>query len=108
MTLDLVPFRQVDGNVGKEDAVLAYFQAHHTDPGASKKSGDVISTPANKAFEEGLFGAFLRSSGDPFAICSPVGVVERLNPAAERLFGYNAREIDGHKFASLLMPAPAD
>jgi two-component system, LuxR family, sensor kinase FixL len=108
MTLEFLVFQQVDGHVGKEDAVLAYFEAHHSDPGASKNSCDVTSTPDGKEFEGGLFGAFLRVSPDPFAICSQAGIVEHVNPAAERLFGYNAGEIGGYKFASLLMPVPPD
>ena len=108
MTLEFLTFQQVEGNVGKEDAVLAYFQAHHSDPGASKNSGDVTSTSQRTSLEDGLFGAFLRGAPDPFAICTQTGLVEHLNPAAERLFGYNAGEIRGHKFASLLMPVPPD
>jgi two-component system sensor kinase FixL len=108
MTLEFWAFQQVEGTVGKEDAVLAYFQAHHSDPGASKNNSDVTSNPKSKAIEDGLFGAFLRLSPDPFAICNQAGMVEHLNPAAERLFGYNAGELRGHKFASLLMPVPPD
>jgi two-component system sensor kinase FixL len=35
-------------------------------------------------------------------------VILHLNPAGQRLLGYNAEEIAGQKFASLLMPVPPD
>jgi two-component system, LuxR family, sensor kinase FixL len=108
MTLDIFAFQQVEGTVGKEDAVLAYFQAHESDPGVSKLTGDITSDSPLSALGDGVFGAFLRSSPDPFVICTETGIVAHLNPAAERLFGYNAGEIRGHKFASLLMPVPPD
>jgi len=63
---------------------------------------------AESLMEQPLFGALLRSSPDAIVICSFEGAIHCLNPAAHRMFGYNAEEISGQKFASLLMPVPPD
>lgn len=64
------------------------------------RQGDLLDAPA--------FSSYLRSSPDAVAVCSPVGQIVYLNPAGQRLFGYNDDEIAGQKFASLLMPVPPD
>jgi two-component system sensor kinase FixL len=63
---------------------------------------------AESLMEQPLFGALLRSSPDAIVVCSFEGVIHCLNPAAHSMFGYNAEEIGGQKFASLLMPVPSD
>lgn len=59
-------------------------------------------------FEGSALDAFLQSSPDATIICAADGLMRFINPAAQRLLGYNALEIIGQKFASLLMPVPAD
>jgi two-component system sensor kinase FixL len=108
MTLEIDSAQAIERNSGKEDAVAAYFQAHPPRPDASKKRGETISCALNKVLEDSLFHSFLQSLQIPTAICSAAGFVEYLNPAAERLLGYNGGEIKGYKFASLLMPVPPD
>ncbi len=49
--------------------------------------------------------AILESAVDAIITINDEGVIESLNPAAERLFGYSAAEMIGHN-VSLLMPEP--
>jgi two-component system, LuxR family, sensor kinase FixL len=62
----------------------------------------------SQAIETATLSSLLRSFPEALAVCSSKGVILYLNPAALQLFGYNANEIAGYKFASLLMPVPAD
>lgn len=108
MALEIDSVHGVVRDVGKEDAVVAYFQAHRSVPELGEQKSDVTLPHANGAFADSLFGSFLQVSPDPIVMCSAQGLIEMLNPAAQRLFGYNGGEIRGHKFASLLMPSPPD
>jgi two-component system sensor kinase FixL len=108
MVLEFSSTHTVEPDFGKEDAVVAYFQAHRSVPEPFKKRCDDASASSEKVLEDSLLRSFLQVSPDPIVGCSAEGVVAFLNPAARRLFGYNEGELTGYKFASLLMPTPAD
>jgi two-component system, LuxR family, sensor kinase FixL len=93
---------------GSDHAFGAYSVMSDPASDTGKIRADMTMWRNELAHQEPLFSAFLRSSPDAIAICSANGEIEYLNPAAQRLLGYNADEIAGHKFASLLMPVPAD
>jgi PAS domain S-box-containing protein len=51
--------------------------------------------------QEALYRAILDASLDPIIITSDLGIVNRINPAAERLFGYSQQEMVGQSVAKL-------
>jgi two-component system, LuxR family, sensor kinase FixL len=108
MALEIDSMNAVALDIGKEDAVVAYFQAHRSVSELEKKGSDATLPITKGAFPDSLLGAFVKVSPDPIIMCSAQGMIELLNPAAQRLLGYNDEEIRGHKFASLLMPIPTD
>jgi two-component system sensor kinase FixL len=108
MALEIDSMNAVALDVGKEDAVVAYFQAHRSVSELEKKRSDATLPLTKGAFPDSLLGSFVQVSPDPIIMCSAQGMIELLNPAAQRLLGYNGDEIRGHKFASLLMPIPTD
>ncbi|MEO8428396.1 MAG: PAS domain S-box protein [Verrucomicrobiota bacterium] len=54
---------------------------------------------------EGRLDAIVRTAPDGIVTMDSRGIVEFMNPAAERIFGYPAEDVIGHE-ASLLMPLP--
>jgi len=56
-------------------------------------------------FDSSVLHAMLENAVDGVIIIDDEGVVRLLNPAAERLFGYQSQEVLGHN-VSMLMPEP--
>jgi PAS domain S-box-containing protein len=54
---------------------------------------------------EARLRGIVKTAVDPIVVIDSRGVIELFNPAAERLFGYDAEEVIGQN-CSLLMPAP--
>src|SRR6266511_3667461 len=52
-----------------------------------------------------ILGAIVESAVDGIIVIDARGRIEAFNPAAERLFGYNASDVRGRN-VSMLMPPP--
>lgn len=65
----------------------------------------VAERTAVLADREQRLQAILNSAVEGIITIDPRGIVESMNPAAEKMFGYDAAEVIGHS-VSLLMPEP--
>jgi len=75
-------------------------------PKPLKDKGKVTAHGAKSSTLDSIFASFLQACPDAMAVCTDRGLIRSLNPAAQRLFGYDDEEIAEQKFASLLMPVP--
>ena len=69
--------------------------------GAVAMVGD-ISDRKRAEREVGLLAALVQSSSDAIVGCALAGGVQSWNPAAEALFGYSAKEINGRSLGTIL------
>ena len=90
--VDYVPHRNADGKV-------AGFFALIIDMTSRKQAEEAIRD------REARLRAILNTAVDAIITIDQQGVIESVNPAAERLFGYSATELIGQN-VTLLMPAP--
>lgn len=86
------------------------FTSHRANSGlvATDETWTQPGQSAPSPFEGSGLDAFLQASPDATVVCATNGEMRYINPAAQRLLGYDAFDIVGQKFASLLMPVPAD
>src|SRR5690606_3925062 len=55
--------------------------------------------------EQAKLQSILNTVLDPILVVDHTGIIETFNPAAERTFGYRAKEVLNHNI-SILMPSP--
>src|SRR5580765_2704292 len=88
-------------------------QPKETTTGAISSDGEALETlPAGAAYSqdalhdsEERLRAILQTAVEGIITIDERGIIESMNPAAEKTFGWNAAEVIG-KNVSLLMPSP--
>lgn len=92
--------------VGERFSALAERQRrHHGERGASTAATAHAALLGNLADQEAFNRAIVETVVDGVLVIDHRGIVERFNPAAEKLFGYAADEVIGRN-VNMLMPAP--
>jgi PAS domain S-box-containing protein len=66
---------------------------------------EIGNGPEIRTRDTALIGAMVESAVDGIIVINERGIVKMMNPAAERMFGYPAKEVLGHNI-TLLMPEP--
>ena len=67
----------------------------------------ILSLRIKEQIKSEQFLALFKFASNGIVIINQNGDIERVNPAAEKLFGYNAGEMTGNKIESLI-PQPPD
>jgi PAS domain S-box-containing protein len=96
------------GQVDRQWFEMVVEPLRHPGGGAVISHTDI--TPRKLAQEalhrsEARLGAIVRSAADAIITIDPNGIIESVNPAAERMFGYSASKMVGQGVA-ILMPSP--